>query len=149
MPAIKRLALLVTLIALAACSALPGNPSAQNRQKWESQHITHYRINLSIGCFCVFSARMPVSVEIDNGKVLSIIDNQGKPADDLQDAVAPYAGIDKLFDEIDAAHKAGAAQVDVTYNAQYGYPETINIDQSQQVADDELSLSITHFEVLP
>jgi len=148
MSTIKRLTLLITLIALAACSALPGNPSAQNRQKWESQHITHYRINLSVGCFCAFRDRMPVSVEIDNGKILSILDNQGKPAADLQDAVGQYAGIDKLFDYIDAAHKAGAAQVDVTYNARYGYPESIIVDQSKQVADDELSLTISSFEVL-
>src|SRR5512140_2198872 len=106
MSAIKCVTLLIILIALAACSAFPDNLSAQNRQKWENQHITHYRINLSVGCFCAFRARMPLSIEIDNGKVLSMLDNQGKPAADLQDAVGKFTDIDKLFDYIDAAHRA-------------------------------------------
>ena len=34
----------------------------QNLAKWESKNIRHYRMSVSIGCFCQFESRMPLEV---------------------------------------------------------------------------------------
>jgi len=153
----KRIILLIALAALAACSMLPSilPPEAttdpqltQNTQKWNAQKITHYRMSLSVGNIEVIRNRIPLMIEIDHGKVVSVLDNQGHPAPDLETLAEEFAGMDKLFDFVDHSIKTGAAQVEVTYDPTYGYPRSIYVDRSRQVPDDEFTLTIDWFEVL-
>ena len=41
-------------------------------------------MTLGIGCFCPFYDRMPLTVEVRDGRVVSVVDSQGQPvaADD-------------------------------------------------------------------
>ena len=150
----KRLILFASILVLAACSTAPGtsatpapNPTpAGIRQKWLDQNISHYRFTLSVGCFCAFTTIMPVTIEVDHGKVVSMTDKHGDSAAKYQDSLGQYATIDKLFDVIDAA--AGASMLQVNYNPQFGYPDGIRIDYNQQVSDDQISFTVSDFEIL-
>src|SRR5690349_9301931 len=87
--------ILFAIVVLTACSVAPtATPTAAptptpapttflaaNREKWESQHITHYRFELHVSCFCAFRDQMPLTIEVKDGKVVSMADSKGQPVD--------------------------------------------------------------------
>lgn len=154
MSTLKRFALILTLAILTACSAAPTatptplSPLEANRQKWESQNISHYRFNVALICFCAFSDKMPLSIEVKDGQVVSMVDSQGQPITEFVEEFEQYNTVEKLFNTVEAMSNGGADKVTVEYNAEYGYPHSINIDRVEEAIDDELLLEITEFETL-
>ena len=153
----KKLLFLFTLMAivLTACGAAAVSGSqteiGQNKEKWQEQGISHYRYNLHISCFCVFVENMPLVIEVQDGKVVSMEFQNGAEIDPAlrQDLFDKYATIEGLFTEVEAALNGAAENVVVKYDPTYGFPTEVTIDVSQQVADDELYLTISNFEELP
>ncbi len=145
----KKFILITLVIMLAACSA-GGSEFTQNQTKWQNANFTHYRFQLSVGCFCAFRDKMPITVEVQNGQVASMTYADGTSVDASEQAnmgFDQYATIDALF-QYTAQRMKDAAEVTVTYDSTYGYPTTIYIDGSKQIADDELSLSVSGLEKL-
>src|SRR5512145_322202 len=141
----KKIILVTLIFILAACSA-GGSELSRNQQKWQDANITHYRFELSIGCFCVFRDQMPLTVEVRDGQIVHMAAVDGTlvlDTDQNYEFYAPHATIDLLFAEIDAAVKDGADSVTVTYDATYGFPTEIAIDYSQELADEEMYYSIS------
>ena len=72
----KKLILLMAALALAACASLNASANQSelslNQQKWQDANISHYRYNLAISCFCVFTQDMPLIIEVKNGEVVSM-----------------------------------------------------------------------------
>lgn len=144
----KKILLFMLTLLLVACSAK--TEYDQNLAKWQSADVTHYRFNLVIGCFCPFYQDMPLTVEVKDGEVLSISRADGtlvEPADPNYQYYEKYATIDRLFAEL-ASEMADADEVIVTYDAQFGFPADVSIDQIKLAMDDELALRVTNFEVL-
>ncbi len=147
----KKIILITLIFMLAACSA-GGSELSRNQEKWQDANITHYRFQLSIGCFCAFRDQMPLTVEVRDGQIVYLAAVDGTlvlDTDQNYEFYAPHATIDLLFAELDAAVKDGADSVTVTYDATYGFPTEIAIDFSQEMADEEMYYSISGFEVLP
>ena len=147
----KKIILITLIFMLAACSA-GGSELSRNQQKWQDANITHYRFELSIGCFCAFRDQMPLTVEVRDGQIVHMATVDGTlvlDTDQNYEFYAPHATIDLLFAEIDAAVNDGADSVTVTYDAAYGFPTEIAIDPSQEIADEEMYYSISGFEALP
>jgi hypothetical protein len=147
----KKFLLVALAVILVACSA-GGSEFSQNQKKWEDANISHYQFNLNIGCFCAFQDQMPLTVEVSNGEVVSMVGADGAAitATDVNyELFSKYATIDRLFSELDAVLNGDADEVTVTYDATYGFPSQINIDYIKEAVDDELYLSVSGFEVLP
>ena len=147
----KKILFLLLAVALTACSAL-GSDFSRNQKKWQDANINHYRMELSIGCFCAFRNEMPLTVEVRDGQIVSMTTSDGTQVLDTDinyEFFAPRATIDLLLAEIDKAVKDGAESVTVTYDETYGFPKEIAIDFSQQMADEEMYYSIANFEPLP
>ena len=146
----KRLLLLTLIFILAACSA-GGSELSRSQKKWQDANITHYRMQLSIGCFCAFRSQMPLTVEVRDGQIVSMLTADGAEVldpDANYEFFAPRATVDLLFAEIEKAVSDGAEVITVTYDETYGFPAEIAIDISQQMADEEMYYSITSFEAL-
>lgn len=142
----KKLLLFVMVLVLSACSALPGSDLSSNRTKWENAGINAYTFQLHIGCFCVFTDRMPLTIEVRDGAVTSMTYSDGTPvaADDpLMEYFQRFATIDGLFDELQNGEAATADSVEVSYDATYGFPTQVYVDQIQEAADDEYSLQVS------
>jgi len=147
----KKIILITLIVMLAACSA-GGSELSRNQQKWQDANITHYRFELSIGCFCVFRDQMPLTIEVRDGQIVHMAAVDGTlvlDTDQNYEFYAPHATIDLLFAEIEAAVNDGADSVTVTYDPTYGFPTEIAIDYSQEIADEEMYYSISGFEALP
>lgn len=121
---------------------------ATNREKWESQHITHYRFELHVSCFCAFRDQMPLTIEVKDGKVVSMIDSKGQPVTQFGDLFDTYNTIEKLFAKLDAALNGEADSTTVEYDSAKGYPTSIYIDYIQQAADDEIGFTVSNLTVL-
>src|SRR5688572_15058268 len=83
----KKLLFIFTLMAivLSACAAAAVGGSqteiGQNKEKWQNANISHYRYHLHLSCFCVFVENMPLVIEVQDGKVVSMEFHNGKEID--------------------------------------------------------------------
>lgn len=147
----KKFLLIILAVMLVACSA-GGSEFSQNQKKWEDANISHYEFNLDISCFCAFRDKMPLTVEVSNGEVVSMVGADGAAiaaTDPNYELFSKYATIGRLFSELNAVLNGDADEVTVTYDATHGLPSQINIDYIKEAADDELYLSVSGFEALP
>ena len=147
----KKIILLLLALTLAACSA-GGTELSRNQSKWQDANITHYRFQLSVGCFCLFRSQMPMTVEVKDGEVVSMVDVNGEafPLDDpMSEFVLKYATIDRIFSELDSDSVREADKLTVSYDPTYGFPAEVAIDYIELAADDELYLTVSAFEPLP
>jgi hypothetical protein len=114
---------------------------------WESQAVDDYRYTLQVGCFCLVDVTRPVIVEVKDGQVASITyADDGTAADPA--LFERYDSIDNLFAVINEAEAQEPARLDVTYDEATGVPQSIVIDISEQMADEELYLEVSDFEAL-
>src|SRR5690242_13384441 len=150
----KKLILIVMVFLLTACASVNalGSQSAieQNQQKWQDATIPHYRYNLAISCFCVFTQDMPLIIEVKDGKVVSMEYQSRKEIDpSLLEMFEKYATIDRVFAELKANLNGAADEVTAKYDSTYGFPTEVTIDVEKQATDDELYLTLSNFEKLP
>jgi Family of unknown function (DUF6174) len=148
----KKITLLLLVLVLSAYSLGGGTELSRNQSKWQDADITHYRFQLSVGCFCLFRSRMPLTVEVKDGEVVSMIDVNGEafPMDDpMSDLVIKHATIDRLFSELGSDPVQEADHLTMSFDPTYGFPVEVAIDYIELAADDELYLSVSAFEPLP
>jgi hypothetical protein len=150
----KKLILIVMALLLSACVSVNalGNHSEieQNQAKWQEAGISHYRYDLSISCFCVFTQDMPLILEVRDGKVVSMEYQNGNKIDpSLTELFEKYATIDRVFAELEAGLNGAADEVIVKYDPTYGFPTEATIDVEKQATDDELYLTLSNFQKLP
>ena len=148
----KSLVNLFILTTLLACAAGPIAQFEQNHQKWQSAGIPHYRMSVSVLCFCPFSQDMPVRIEVEDGAIISMLDVRGAEitrADPRFGFIEPYATIDQLFTILEAALKGAADDVSVTYDLDHGYPSEMNFDYIRNAVDDEMGIRVEAFDELP
>ena len=147
----KKILLSATLVAivLAGCSYVANTELSNARARWQSSRISHYSYKLRVGCFCAFTERMPLSIEVKDGKVVSMTYRDGTPVSAAEQQIfAQYHTIDALFD-FTSQTIGKADEIKAVYDPTYGFPATVQIDFIKQAADDELGLSVTDFQPLP
>ena len=151
----KKLLLVLMTLILAACTAVGnalGNQGEieQNKDKWQNANISHYRYHLHISCFCPFVENMPLMIEVEDGKVVSMEYQSGNEIEDFnRELFDKYATIDRIFSELEADLNGAADKVTVEYDPTDGFPTKVDIDFVEQAIDDELYLTISNFEELP
>ena len=150
----RNIILIVMTLILAGCAAMgsaQGSQSEieQNKEKWRDAGISHYRYHLFISCFCVFVENMPLVIEVQDGKVVSMEYQNGSEIDpSLLELFEKYATIDRVFAEVEAGLNGAADNVVVKYDPTYGFPSEVTLDFEEQVADDEIYLTLSNFEEL-
>lgn len=115
-------------------------------RKWKHNRPEHYAYTLQRSCFCLPDARKPVEIRVFRNQVKqATVLPEGTPLPaNLRDNAMT---IDQLFDKIQDAISRNAASVEVSYDAQYGFPTNISIDYDRMMADEELYLSASNFKV--
>ena len=95
----------------------------------------------------------PIDIQVRDGSVTSAryADTSELIPDDRQTNKQSIYNMnaDGVFNLVEQGIKSGAAQVDVKYDAQYGLPTSIYIDQNQQMADEEMGYTISNFQPEP
>ena len=135
----KKLILLLLSMILATCSAGGGSELSRNQSKWEEAGINHYRFQLSVGCFCLFRSQMPLTVEVKDGEIVSMIDVNGEAFqmdDPMMDLVMKHATIDRIFSELGSDSVQGADRLMMSFDPTYGFPNEVAIDYIELAADE-------------
>jgi Family of unknown function (DUF6174) len=147
----KKLIAFVIVFLLSACSFGASSELERNQQTWQNSDISHYRFSLNVGCFCAFRDKMPLTVEVQNGDVVSMTYPDGTlvtKTDPNYETFSSHATIELIFSELKAGLTGDADEVTVTYDPTYGFPSTIYFDYIKAAADDELTLGVSNFTVL-
>ena len=142
------LAFTLTSVLLASCSEFtsPSRDLENARQRWASNGAASYDFTVYLSCFCTPDAGRPVVVVVANGVV------QSRKFVDTGAAVTPpfspaYSTIEGLFDIVADARARNAAQLDVEYDPERGYPKRIGIDYIANAIDDEINYTVLDFHV--
>lgn len=116
----------------------------ENKQLWANYTAPGYNFTYRRTCFCL--PQESVFSEIDEG---SLVRAYFLPSLDplSTEQIASRVSIYKLFEYIQDAIDSNAAILNVTYNVDFGYPESIYIDQVENIADDEVTHTVLWFEV--
>ena len=142
--------LLICLVAvLPACSPVERQAFEKNHSVWEAQAIQHYRIHFRIGCNCPWHDLMPLTVEVQDGEIVSMVAKNGEDISNYLETFRSRATIERQFELVDSSISARVYKLAVQYDARYGFPSSIVIDPSRLVYDDETGYYVTDFEVLP
>lgn len=131
----------------AGCGSITGNDeedSALRRaeQRWSRAGVQDYQVVVQNLCFCGYTR--PVRITVRFGAVVSRVDAEtGEPVPTYGENVRDIAG---LFDLIRDAIAQDAHELDVTYDATYGFPTLITIDYIRNAVDDELTVRTSEFQ---
>lgn len=125
-------------------------PLAAAEARWKSKSLTSYSFIYEPNCFCV---RTKLLVTVVDGAVISVKaapgqENIGEPH---VPAVGDAPSVEKLFADLHRAYDDAkpAADVQVTYDAEYGFPATAFIDWDTAMADEETGYTVSELAATP
>ena len=135
----------LALVCLSACgdsltavNERGGERIRTQRAIWEAQQLDNYVFETRRVCFCGFVGWLEVSVSGGSVQQVTALEDENAPAWATED----YPTVDELFDILEEAVAQDAAQIEVTWHASMGYPESFYIDYSKSIADEELGHDI-------
>ena len=139
---------LFSLVAVSCESSVPQELDTAEKL-WKDQGLKNYDFTLERHCFCPEDWRGPVNIEVRGGAAVSVtyVSNGLAVTEGKFDNADT---IDKLFTMLEDAYAGKgdfdqiADSIDVTYDAQMGYPTYLFIDVSQLMADEEQGYTVTN-----
>ncbi len=152
----KQLIILSTLclFLFASCSKVSKKDIKVEKAKWEALDATKYEFDYYPSCFCGGLEHFPARLVIENNLITGFLDistgeakvhNSGTLVSDS----LPYLAktIDDLFELIEDA-RADAAELNVTFDSDNGFPTEIDIDLIRNAVDDESYYTAINFKQL-
>lgn len=133
---------LLTFSCVKNTEVLPEEELSVEEQKWRDQNLESYEFTLQISCFCIREYTLPKRVVVQNNEVVQVDDT---PYEELNDSAIQT--IDGYFDFIRETRKQNPDEEEITYDTDLGYPTYIFFDISYQMADEEISYTIS--ELIP
>ncbi len=132
-------ALLLAALVTAACSNTHSDPTTE-REQFATEVGEDYVFTFTRFCECTAEYGGTFRVYVTAGVVANATDLAGTQTS--AEILATLPTIDDIFDTIDTAEVEGAASVVVEYDPNEGYPTSVAIDYSEQIADEEYSVSV-------
>jgi hypothetical protein len=115
---------------------------AHNQARWEAVGPDSYVYAMEWLCFCPVEYRGPVRITVEEGVAVErAYVESGDPVP--EDLAAGFPAVDGLFERLASAMQDGAYLVDVTYDPDLGMPLEFWIDPREEVADDELGMTVS------
>ncbi len=106
------------------------------RARWAVRGFRDYSFTFSAACFC--ANVHPIRAVVVRDSVTTAVDLvTNQPVDPRL-----VRTVDQLFAFIQDGIAKPAARLDVTYDAQLGYPITISYDGAANIADDEVTYNL-------
>ncbi len=155
---------LCALLLVSCGTADAGIELQRNLLKWQAQNITHYKFDVQVVCLCLYARE---TVEVKNGKPVSIVDINGKALFTLDENgkvvfQVREGGSDELVKFLESptienlftyasASMFQPQSVSIDYDPKLGYPAAIGVtyDANTVRTDNGEGVSIANFEILP
>ena len=127
----------------AACRSDPTIAAA--RTAWQARHLDDYRFVWQQTCFCLPDAVQPIVVTVRHDAIVSATDRSGVAVS--EDVRKSLMTIDALYRYVkDAQCKTGEVRLSASKD---GVPDTIHVDPSPSIADDEFDVRVSEFGAIP
>jgi len=124
------------------------NDLVANRAKWDAATNNGQSVayTAQTSCFCPPDYTLPMNITEQNGKVIDAT------YADTGEAVPSYIRdglltMNERFDQLQDAYLSGADRIDASYDAKLGYPNSVYIDKSFMIADEEISYTIKDLQL--
>jgi hypothetical protein len=150
MRVLRPLLLLIFLPLLgAACPTSPeGSSELQRaRMRWARQGLVSYRYDYARSCFCLAESTRPVTIEVRDGAVATVIDRETGQVVTTSHGIR-WPTIPDLFAEVERATRE-ADDFRVTYDRERGHPTEFFADWIARAADDEGGFSASNVRAVP
>jgi hypothetical protein len=141
-----RLALTLGPLLAAARDGAPGGSAGPtvgtrdavdaNRRKFEETVGADYTIEFQRGCYSRDEDAWKVRITVRDGAIVAVVrvsDGAPMPEDTWAHR---YLSVAQVFDALESA-LAGDGAVRVTYDATFGFPREVHLDEAEPLADDE------------
>ena len=118
----------------------------ENRDRWLEEGYASYTYRVDRSCFC-FNAGL-ADIEVNRGTIVAVtrVDDGSAVAAEFFEI---YDTVEDLFDTIENAIEGNAERLEVTYDPDLGFPTSIVLDYSSNVADDEFTFTASRMTRLP
>ena len=114
---------------------------SSNLSRWNKKNISNYEFTLTIGCFCPQEVTGPHLIKVAGDTIVSVNDQPYDPS-----TMSLLMTIDELFAYVRRGIDRNPYQKSITYNAQYGYPESVYFDFEKTMADEEIGYHVSGFK---
>lgn len=122
-------------------SGEPSDPSPEfeaARERWAEAGLDAYQMTLQRICFCPMPDYTgPFEVVVRNGAIETVTLDGATVDAERGETVAA------LFELIAEAYERGAEEIAVEYDPEWGYPTSVGIDYSTQMADEEIAYRVS------
>lgn len=110
-----------------------------NKEKWNSQGISNYEIEMQKICFCPPDAVRLMIFEITDNEIKSVryADSDERVDPSFYDN---YNTLNGLFELAEEALEQNPEELSVIYDDEFGYIKQISIDYKFEIADDEVTI---------
>ena len=112
-----------------------------NLAKWEELDTSDYYFTQTISCFCTEEYLLPKEVRVVDGTIVSINGESYNP-----EVHYDFRTINDFFDFIEGKANSNPSSFGVRYDEQYGFPTRIALDPVEQIADDEITYTLSDFK---
>jgi heat shock protein HslJ len=115
------------------------------KTKWDSHSVQFYTIHRQRYCECVTEMSAQMKISVSGNSVLSAfdLDTDEVISKEIQEEIKT---VESLFAFIKKAIE-NSVSIEVTYNEEYGYPETSRIDLEQLAVDGGLHLTLSNLKI--
>ena len=115
------------------------------RDRWYSTRAIEYEVTVDRRCECLYTG--PIRMLVRDGVPVAAVDRySGAPVP--LNVLRYYPSVEELFDLIDEAIYGRSHDIDVSYDASYGYPRVTYIDYDQFYTDDDLQFDVRELRVI-
>lgn len=133
-------------------AALQARELQQNQARWESHHITHYRMSLTFWGLSWESVddydRMPLQIEVKNHEVVSVVDALGaRWATDYPLASKGFT-IPRLFSLTSDWIWNKPVSIGIEYHPNLGLPTEVTVDPFEEPCCQFMGYRLESFEEL-
>ena len=148
---------ILTLLVVAGCSIFSvDNKDFQlslddSRGLWEASGVADYtmRFQRLTSCFiCEPTDLIAVRLTVRGDTIREVLDIQSDTLLTFDPTSGVFLTVDGLFDFIQEAIDLDAAEIDISYDAVWGYPVDITVDISRRFFEDETSVQVREFTEL-
>jgi len=116
------------------------------------QNIPHYRYQLKIDCGCSLLSETPITIEVLDGKIVSVVDVGGQLSD-WSNQNSRIFGEDQtikgLFGQIQKQIYKHDYYLWVKYDGKYGFPQFFLFKPEFTTYGGGVMYQVSNFEVLP
>lgn len=117
------------------------NSIEEAKERWKSNNLSDYRIEVERSCFC--AAPFNYTAVVENNEVVRIIDTE---TGESVGQTGGYPTIDELFSWLEQVAPKKPEKLDLEFHPTLGYPTFIDYNQSDLIADEELLMKIDNLK---